>query len=275
LRLAAGDWALEAAPTRGGAVLTLTRAGRDILRPTPDDAASPTDYACFPLVPYANRIADGTFAWGDRTITLPRNHPDHAHPLHGIGWLRAWQVTHADARELVMRLDHEGDEHWPWTFAAEQRLALSPAGLTVTLALHNRAAEAMPFSLGLHPYFMRGERLTFAAGVLWLADAEMLPTRHAPADTLGDWSRGGVLERADLIDHCYTGWNGQATIARADGDVVLSAEGASALHLYLPPEQDFFCAEPVSAMPDAFNHDQGALLAPGARAQITMTIGNA
>ncbi len=273
-RLKAGDWALEAAPDRGGAILSLTRAGRDVLRPTPAVIADPFDLACFPLVPYANRIASGAFLWDGEAVELPRNHVAQAHPLHGIGWLVPWTVEAADERSVTMRLVHPGDAAWPWAFSAEQRLVLSADGLAATLEVANDGERAMPVSLGFHPYFAAAETLRFAASGVWLADDEMLPAKHALADALGDWSAGGALVRADLVDHCYTGWRGRAVIARADGDVVLTAEGARALHVYVPPRKDFFCAEPVTAMPDAVNRGEAATLAPGERMAIGMRIGS-
>lgn len=275
MKLAAGDWALEVAPERGGAILSLTRGGRDVLRPTPAVISDAFDLACFPLLPYANRIASGTFAWEGETVRVPRNHPRQAHPLHGIGWLLPWTVAAADKTSVVMRLEHVGDASWPWAFSAEQRLALSPDGLAATLSIVNEDARAMPGSLGFHPYFAAADRLRFGAGGVWLADDEMLPELHAAADALGDWSEGGTLSRADLVDHCYTDWAGTATIVRADGDVVLAAEGSPALHVYVPPGEDFFCAEPVTAMPDAVNRGEAATLAPGERMSIGMRIGNA
>jgi aldose 1-epimerase len=272
MRLAAGDWTLAAAPDRGGAILSLRHRGRDILRPTRADVDDPLDCACFPLVPYANRIADGTFDWAGETHRLPRNHPAQAHPLHGVGWRRAWSVTAADARAVTMRLVHGGDAAWPWPFVAWQRLALSPHGLTATLEIVGDGDRAMPVSLGFHPCFAAAETLAFTATGMWQADAAMLPTVPAAADALGDWRGGGALSRADLVDHCYTGWNGTATIARRDGDVVLSAQGTPALHVFVPSGASFFCAEPVTAMPDAVNRGAAAPLAPGARMQIAMRI---
>lgn len=272
MRLTAGDWALEAAPERSGAILSLTRAGRDVLRPTPAVIADPFDVACFPLIPYANRIAGGTFAWGGQTIRLPRNHPAQAHPLHGTGWLVAWAVTAADETSVTMRLDHPGDTSWPWAFKAEQRLALDPDGLSAALEIVNTSAGTMPVSLGFHPYFAAANRLRFDAAGVWLADADMLPSNHAAADALGDWSAGGSLSRADLVDHCFTNWAGVAMIARDDGDIVLTATGARALHVYVPPGEAFFCAEPVTAMPDAVNRGEADVLAPGERLTIGMRI---
>lgn len=272
MRITAGDWALEAAPERGGAIVSLTRAGRDVLRPTPEVITDPFDLACFPLVPYANRIADGAFVWDGEAVQLPRNHPAQAHPLHGIGWLVPWAVVAADKTSVTMRLDHGGDAMWPWPFVAEQRLMLSANGLSATLEMVNTGERAMPVSLGFHPYFAAAEQLRFVADGVWLADGELLPTTHAAADALGDWSAGGALSRADLVDHCYTGWRGTATIVRDDGDVVLSAGSAPALHVYVPPGEAFFCAEPVTAMPDAVNRGEAATLAPGARMSIGMRI---
>lgn len=272
MRIAAGDWALEAAPERGGAILSLTRAGRDVLRRAPAVITDPFDLACFPLVPYANRIADGAFVWEGQAVQLPRNHTAQAHPLHGTGWLVPWTVVAADETVVTMRLAHAGDATWPWAFVAEQRLMLSAEGLSATLEVMNAGEQAMPASLGFHPYFAAADRLRFEAEGVWLADDEMLPTSHAAADALGDWSAGGALSRGDLVDHCYTGWRGVATIERGDGDVVLSAEGAPALHVYVPLGEDFFCAEPVTAMPDAVNRGEAATLAPGARLAIRMRV---
>jgi aldose 1-epimerase len=272
LKLIAEAWALEAAPECGGAILSLTRAGRDVLRPTPAVIADPFDVACFPLVPYANRIAHGAFAWDGETIRLPRNHPDQPHPLHGIGWLRSWSVIASSATSIAMRMTHSGDETWPWAFTAEQQLDLSSTGLMATLDVVNDDDRAMPVSLGFHPYFAVAETLTFDAAEVWLTDNQMLPTRRAAADALGDWASGSALARPDLVDHCFVGWRGRASVARDDATIVLAADGAPALHVYVPPGQDFFCAEPVTAMPDAVNRGEAAALAPGERFRVVMTI---
>ena len=64
IALAAGDWRATLKPERGGAMLTLDWRGRPVFRPTPEDATDILETACFPLVPYANRIADGRFHFG-------------------------------------------------------------------------------------------------------------------------------------------------------------------------------------------------------------------
>ncbi len=278
LQLAAGEWTAELRPEAGGAVTALRRRGMDVLRPTPPPAGpgapDPFSLSSFALVPYANRIAQGAFGCAGERVRLAPNHPRQAHPLHGVGWVTAWQVERADGRGATLVHRHDGGVAWPWRYVATQMLALDAAGLTMTLAVENSDARAMPVSLGFHPYFTRAgaQSLAFSAGGVWLVDDAMLPTVEAPADTLGDWSRGAGLERGDLVDHCYTGWGGMVRIARADGDVIVRGQGAGLLHVYVPPGEDHFCVEPVTAMPDAVNRGAAELLAPGAVRTMAMRI---
>jgi aldose 1-epimerase len=92
LHLESGDWRLALQPELGGTIAALTYQSRDILRPTLAGATNPLETACFPLVPYANRIADGRFLFAGETYALPRNMEGQDHPLHGVGWIRGWDV---------------------------------------------------------------------------------------------------------------------------------------------------------------------------------------
>jgi aldose 1-epimerase len=274
VRIAAGDWVAMLDPAAGGAVASLTRRGIDVLRPTPAGARDPLSFGCFALVPYANRIADGVLAFDDMRHVLPRNYPGQAHPLHGVGWLSPWTIVAQDATSMTCRHDHVPDAAWPWRYTATQRFELDAHGLAIALTLDNDGDAAMPYSLGFHPYFARDgvDTLQFAADGVWRANAAMLPTELDRADTFGDWSRGAAPQRDALVDHCYTGWTGRATLARADGAVTLSATGTPLLHFYLPPGADFFCLEPVTAMPDGINRRAADVLAAGARRTIAMAI---
>lgn len=274
IRLAHAGWELELQPALGGSVAAFRRHGADIFRPAAAGADHPLLTACFPLVPYANRIADGRFSVGGEAYALPRNVQGQDHPLHGVGWLTAWTVETADGRHATLGHRHYGDEHWPWAYAAEQRFALDDDGLRITLSVTNRDARPMPVSLGLHPYFAKArvDRLQFTAEGVWLVDAGLLPTERAPADGLGDWAGGDTVDRPALIDNSYAGWAGEAIIARDDGDLRLTGEGTPFLHLFVPPGQDFFCVEPVTAMPDALNRTPPVMLAPGEVCAISMTV---
>ena len=274
--LSGAGWELGLLPALGGAIGSLRYRGEDVLRPTPDGAADPLDSACFPLVPYANRIAGGRFAFGGRTIRLPLNFGDHPNSLHGLGWQRAWAV--AETRPDRVRLEHRhGGDGWPWRYCAEQLFELGEDGLRVTLTLTNKSSEAMPAGIGLHPYFAirPGTLLRLNAARVWLTDALQIPSEPVAADHFGDWAAGAPISDAGFIDHSYEQWDGLATLDRGDCVVRLSAKGARDLHLFHPAGESFCCLEPVSHLPDAFNRPGAVfdLLSPGGSIALTMRIG--
>ncbi|WCT73104.1 aldose 1-epimerase [Sphingomonas naphthae] len=274
-RLAAGDWEATLLPALGGAVGSLRYGGRDILRPTPPGATDPLQTACFPLVPYANRIAHGRFTFDGQTITLPPNFGDHPHPLHGVGWGRKWQVERHDAASVTLRLDHAAEADWPWSFAAEQRIVLA-GGLHIALTLRSCDDRRMPAGLGFHPYFLRDSETQLQMDVkgTWLTDAAMLPTKFVPGHHFGIWARGDRVDRRKLVDNCHAGWNGRAGIQDGKRAITVNATGAEYLHLYIPPAEDFFCIEPVTHAPDAINRqaDSVRTLAPGCRTHMDLCI---
>lgn len=254
--LRAGPWEAGLLPSLGGAIAYLTCDGRDVLRRAPEGVDDPLATGCFPLVPYANRIAHGRFSFAGEAHRLPLNFGDHPHSLHGIGWQSPWTTSMTGEAEAVMALRHAGGGGWPWPFRAEQRLALDDEGLTVSLLLMNEGDRTMPAGLGFHPYFPRdaSTRLTMSTRRMWEGDETMIPTRSVAADALGDWSAGaGFPDR--LIDNSFDGWTGHATIDGADGVTRIVAIGARTVHLYVPPGETFLCVEPVSHLPDALNQD--------------------
>ncbi|MEO6218753.1 MAG: aldose 1-epimerase [Sphingomonas sp.] len=277
LALAGAGWELDLLPALGGAIGALRYQGADILRPTPEGATDPLQSACFPLAPYANRIAGGRFSFGGRDLQLPLNFGDHPNSLHGTGWQRGWTATEAGTSKAVLALTHDGGDGWPWAWHAEQIFALDEAGLSVTLTLTNKSRERMPAGIGLHPYFaiQPGTKLRLNTERAWLTDDLQIPSEPVPADHFGDWASGASIAEAGFIDHSYEGWDGVATLDTGDRIVRVTAEGARDLHLYHPEGESFCCLEPVSHLPDAFNQPDGVfdILAPGEARVLVMRVG--
>ena len=82
IRIEAGSGVLELAPTVGGAIASFRVGDLPILRPTSDGALAARDvlgFACYPLVPYSNRIAGARLCVGESTCALSRNLGDMPH----------------------------------------------------------------------------------------------------------------------------------------------------------------------------------------------------
>ncbi|ODP38758.1 hypothetical protein BFL28_01335 [Sphingomonas turrisvirgatae] len=261
-------------PELGASIAALDHEGRTVLRHAGDTPADPLDSGCFPLIPYANRIAHGRFGWDGTTHRLPLNFADHPHSLHGIGWQRRWTVAQHDAGRVALTLDHDGGEGWPWRFRAVQAVTLSPGVATIELSVANCEAARVPAGLGLHPYFPcdAATRLKARAREAWLSDETLLPLEPVPASTFGEWAQGAAVQGDTLIDHAHDGWDGTARIEQADHVLTLRAQGASAFHLYRPPGMDFFCFEPVDHLPDAINRGGMKRLAPGETRTLTLAL---
>lgn len=254
LRLAGGGWQAEILPGLGGAIGSLAFNGRDVLRPTPVGATDVLATACFPLVPYANRIAHGRFQFGGKSIGLPVLPAFAPHAIHGVGWQRAWRVTRRSEDAVSLSLEAGGEDAWPWRFEATQQICVGQAGLEVALSVINRDEHPMPAGLGLHPYFPIdvGSRLKFAATGVWLSDETLIPVRQVSPGEVQDFARARVLPSAKGIDHCYTGWDGLAELTGPDIAVTIRADTGH-LHVFAPPEGGYCCVEPVTQRPDALH----------------------
>ena len=283
IKLAQVGLELDIAPEIGGAVTRLAYEGKDVLRPAPQGAVTPLDASTFVLVPYANRIENCEFRFQGRDCKLRRNFGDHPHALHGHGWQTAWRVVSLSRDQATLAFDYEADD-WPWTYSAEQVLTLAGGGFTHRLSIRSRDAKPMPTSLGFHPYFPKtaSTRLTASVAGMWEADSTMIPTEHVAGSPLLDLAHGALVDKAPFVDNCFTGWRPPARIDQPDSGLTISLEASpecTFFHVYIPVGENFFCAEPGSAMPNAFNRPEsssvtgGRVLASGASFSIEMRLG--
>ena len=266
VRMQQGNTLLTLDPAHSGAIREFTWCGKQILRSAfPLDNDDPFELACFPLVPFANRIANGRFEFDGRSVSIAPNSNRSVHPLHGQGWLAPWETAAAAPSSATLVFDGGGDE-WPWRYRAQQKFELEDGALKVELSVQNRADTAMPAMLGLHPYFFDAAhaRLQAETPRVWLADAACLPLEEAASPATWRFDRARPVNAAAL-DHCFTRWNGVATISWPDRAVLIHARNCSYLHIYTPSGQEFFCVEPQTAPVGALNRDchETKILQPG------------
>jgi aldose 1-epimerase len=268
--LTAGDWGAVIDP-QGGLIRSLTLRGRSILRPMADQVSDAVHAACFPLLPFANRLEGAVLRIGDRTARPPPANPER-HALHGFGWRSLWTPVFDNDSAAELILTGGGDDAWPWRWRAIQRFSRYRDGLRIALVLTNEDSVAMPASIGLHPAFVMaaGTSIELEVSGVWDCDRELIPTawRHA------DWTS----LRDHPIDNCLTGWIGQARLRHADGLCVTLTADTNHLHVYRPHGSSVICLEPVSARPNAWtivpgsNEGPPPMLAPGRELSVVMEI---
>jgi len=261
LHLSHAGFRLSVCPALGGAITRFALDDFDLLRPW-DGIEQVRRASCFVLAPYSNRIADGMFQMHGEQYRLRLNSPEHALPIHGVGWKRRWIVAAHELDRLLLTLQHraEGDalQDWPFSFDIEHELGLDEQGAWLRLTLTNRSDGVIPTGLGWHPYFPRhdGVTLGFTAKQVWLSDEQQLP--HQAVDVPPRWDFRQARELAEPeLDHCFSGWDAKATLRWPTAGVTLQIEADPSMkHLvvYTPPAaQGLFALEPVSHLNNALN----------------------
>jgi aldose 1-epimerase len=234
--------------------------------------------ACFPLVPFSNRVRDGRFTFEGTSVQLSPNFPPEPHAIHGHGWQREWEVEEQTDSSLITGFTYDGNDpvssdatatkgrgdrvaEWPWTYRARQHYSLTSEVLEVTISVTNTSDAAMPVGLGLHPYFVRtpGSRLETGVDGVWKSDENSMPSELVNVPP--DWDLNGLDPDRVSLDNNFTGWSREALIDWPDRNASLTLTADDLfdfLVVYTPPGEDFFCVEPVSNTLDAFNlREQG------------------
>lgn len=282
--LTAGRLRLALIPSVGGAISAFEWTSEGALRPIMRHCDRPLakvgDTACFPLVPYVNRIRGGVFQFRGEEIRIAPNMAGDPSPLHGQGWLNPWTVELATEDRALLTYRHDAAE-WPWDYEARQDFALDGDGLSVTLECRNLSPRAMPCGLGFHPYFPCGAatRIDTIVDHVWTVDDRVLPVAKLPAT--GRYALADRLVCGQGLDNGFDGWGGQATMTDPGWpyDLRLTSPDAHFFQLYSPRRGGIFVAEPVTHANTALNAPEAEwatlgirILEPGESMSVTMRI---
>jgi len=264
VELHSGALRLALRPDLGGSIAGLWHHHVPVLRSAePHDLESPRGGACFPLVPYSNRLGYRRFRWKGKDHTTQPNFDDSPHSLHGTGWREPWSLRSHGPLDAVLEVRHAPDDHWPFAFEALQYFNLTPQSLRVQMTVTNTDSVAQPMGLGWHPYFPRRQRsrLHIEIAERWDNDAAHLPTRKVAQPGID----GDVVHLG--FDHCFEGWRGAARIRDEKFSLQLTSS-MSRLVVYTPADREVFCVEPVSHVSNALH-----MADPAAHGVVTLAPG--
>src|SRR5215470_12500402 len=108
------------------------------------------------LIPWPNRLQDGTYEFNGRRYQLPLNEPEHRNAIHGLVRWSTWTDTEREPHRVVMEHILYPQPGYPFLLGISIEYALSDSGLQVRTIATNLGAEPCPYGSGAHPYLTLG-----------------------------------------------------------------------------------------------------------------------
>ena len=108
------------------------------------------------LLPWPNRVRDGSWTWEGRDLQLDVRSRQQPNAAHGLITAQQWTVLAEGSGTATVGSVLEPRPGYPFRLAAAVDYALAPSGLTVTVRVGNVGADAAPFGAGMHPYLHVG-----------------------------------------------------------------------------------------------------------------------
>jgi aldose 1-epimerase len=162
------------------------------------------------LLPWPNRIEDGSYEFGGRTHQLDLTEPEARNAIHGLVRWNAWTVAERGQSHAVLEHVLYPQPGYPFALDVRIEYRLSESGLEVRTTATNIGGEACPFGAGAHPYLTVGTETVDSVALqapgrtALESDERGIPTgRRAVAGGEHDFRQARALG-ATRLDHCFT-----------------------------------------------------------------------
>jgi aldose 1-epimerase len=193
----------------GGGLRSYSVEGRDVLDGygIDEQAASGRGQV---LVPWPNRLQDGSYEFDGRSHQLPLTEPEHANAIHGLVRWTAWRIGEREAHRVVMEYVIHPQPGYPFTLGLGIEYALSKGGLSVRTTARNLGSDACPYGCGQHPYLTLGTptvdtvELQAPGQRVLISDERDLPTGSEPVDGTEYDFRGARAIGTTKLDNAFT-----------------------------------------------------------------------
>jgi galactose mutarotase-like enzyme len=247
-------------PDRGGIATSWRVGDRELMYLDADRFTDPSlsVRGGFPILfPICGNLPDNAYSIGDQKYSLKQ---------HGFGRELPWTVSHqsttTDASLTITLVSNETTRAvYPFDFSVSFTYRIAGDKLTIDQAYTNKSTTPMPFSTGLHPYFLAPAKdsLTFEIPAPSYTEKQTGET-HAFAGKF-DFSQAE-------IDAAFTTITGTvATVKDASQNLTLtmtSSDNYRTIVFWTVAGKDFYCLEPWTAPRNSLNSGIDLLhVAPG------------
>lgn len=267
----------------GAGLRVLEYDGRPLVAGYDLDAMAPSGAGQL-LLPWPNRIQDGSYSFEGTQCQLAISEPARGNASHGLVRWCSWTLEEKTDNTVSLMYRLMAQKGYPWTVDLHVLYDLSADGLTVTVTATNLSPSAAPYAQGAHPFLTVGNdgvdgwELTLPAATHLTVDDRKIPSgRSDVSDTDLDFRSGKVLVGVEL-DTAFTDLarddDGRAEVTvrnpTAGHGVLLWMDAAHRwVQVYTGDDlgdraRTSLAVEPMTAPPNAFRTGEDVVaLAPG------------
>ena len=145
----------------GGGLRSYSTNGRELVDAYGADEMSSSGRGQI-LIPWPNRLQDGSYEFDGRRHQLPLNEPERCNAIHGLVRWANWTAAEQGPHRVVMKHVLYPQPGYPFTLGISVEYALSNSGLKVRTTATNLGADPCPYGSGAHPYLTLGTALSIA-----------------------------------------------------------------------------------------------------------------
>jgi len=193
----------------GGGLRTYSVAGADVVDGYAADQMCPSGRGQL-LIPWPNRIQDGSYDLAGRHHQLPLTEPERRNAIHGLVRWAAWTVAEREPSRVVMEHILHPQPGYPFQLQLSVEYRLEDEGLSVRATATNVGVDSCPYGSGAHPYLTAGTAtvdstiLQVPARTVLRSDERGLPTGSAPVEGTEFDFRTPRPIADTVLDHAFT-----------------------------------------------------------------------
>ncbi|WP_158865449.1 aldose 1-epimerase family protein [Leifsonia sp. AG29] len=255
-------------------IRTLRFGDADLVEPYPADAPTPSGDGIV-LVPWPNRVKDGTWQLDGATQRLALTEPASGNAIHGLLRYRPYELVERTEASVTQSAAIYPELGYPFQLDTTVTHELDTEGLRVTHTITNAGSRKAPVAIGAHPYLRIGDvppeelTLTVRARLHFETDDRQNVVGTAPVEPGGplDLSSGRRVSDLQLDDgfgeldlpaaHVLQADDGRRLVLWGDesfGYVQVFTHRAFATK---QPGEVALAVEPMTAPADALNSGAG------------------
>jgi galactose mutarotase-like enzyme len=261
---------LEVVPERGGLITRWQVAGQDILYFDAERFADPSKSVRggIPILfPICGNLPENQYTWAGQTYTLKQ---------HGFARDLPWTVADraiepsAVALTLTLTSTEQTRRQYPFDFQLQFTYRLRGRELALEQTFQNTGDRPMPFSTGLHPYFLVQDKAALQFDLPATTYIDHLTQQEGSYAGSFDWQQAEIdlALRPLQAQQAAVQEGGQGTRLQ-----LAWSDAYQALVFWAVQGKNYYCLEPWTALRNAMNTgDRLITLEPGESRTLTVTL---